>query len=80
VNKELTNATYLGGVFAILTTEFTSEVDRLKDGNEFVLVTVFNITLPNGRTFDVKVEITTIAVVEEASFAILMADITNFRL
>jgi hypothetical protein len=80
VSQELTNATYLGKVVAILTTDFAGEVDLLNDGNEFVLVTVVSICSPNGSTFDVKVEITTIAVVEEASFAILMADITNFRL
>jgi hypothetical protein len=80
VNQELTNATYLGDAIAVLTTEFTSEVDLLKDGNEFVLVAVFNITLPNERIFDVKVEIATFAMLEEASFAILTAGITNFIL
>jgi hypothetical protein len=80
VSQELANVTYLGKAVAILTTDFTGEVDLLIDGNEYVLVIVISICSPNGSTFDVKVEIATIAVVEEASFAILTAEITNFRL
>jgi hypothetical protein len=68
----LTKATNLGEAIAILTTDFTIELDVLDDRNEFMLVTVVSINLPTIGTFDVKVEIATIAMVEEASFAICM--------
>jgi hypothetical protein len=77
VSQELTNATYLGSAVVIHTTKFTSEVDLLKDGSKFMLVTVVRITSPNGSTFNVNVEIATFAMVEEASFAIPTAGITN---
>jgi hypothetical protein len=66
----LTKATNLGEAIAILTTDFTIELDVLDDRNKFMLVTVVSINLPTIGTFDVKVEIATIAMVEEASFAI----------
>jgi hypothetical protein len=77
VSNELTNATYLGGAVSIQTTDFTSEADLMKDGKEFMLVTVIGITSPNGSTFDVNVKFATIAMVEEASFATLKACIAN---
>ena len=81
VSQELTNATYLGKLVAILTTGFTSEVDLLKDGNEFTLVTIIGFRSPTRRTFDVKaVEIATVAVVEEAIFATPIAGFTKFKL
>jgi hypothetical protein len=79
----LTNATYLGrrvGVAAILTTEFTRELNLLKDGNEFMLVTVVKFSWPNGSTFDIKDEIATIAVVGEESFAKLKTGITKSKI
>jgi hypothetical protein len=57
VSNELTNATYMGGAVSIQTTDFTSEADLMKDGKEFMLVTVIGITSPNGSTFDVNVRI-----------------------
>jgi len=80
VGQELTNATYLGKAVAILATEFTSELDLLKDGNEFMLVTIFRFCSPTGSAFDVKaVEIASIAMVEEASFATPIAGFTKLR-
>ncbi len=72
----MTKATNLGEAIAILTTDFTIELDVLDDRNEFMLVTVVSINLPTIGTFDVKVEIATIAMVEEASFATPTAGIT----
>jgi hypothetical protein len=83
VRQVLTNATYLGrrvGVAAILTTEFTRELNLLKDGNEFMLVTVVKFSWPNGSTFDIKDEIATIAVVGEESFAKLKTGITKSKI
>jgi len=53
-------------------------MELLKDGNEFMLVTVVRFSWPTGReTFDVKVEIVTfVAMVEEASFETPTAAIT----
>jgi hypothetical protein len=70
----------LGGGAAILTTEFTSELNLLKDGNEFMLVTGVKFSWPNGSTFDIKDEIATIAVVGEESFAKLKAGITKSKI
>jgi hypothetical protein len=73
-----TNETYLGVAAPILTTEFTSELDLLKDGNEFMLVTVVTFSWPTGwGTFYVKVEIATMALVGEASVAKPKAGITS---
>jgi hypothetical protein len=52
-------------------------VELLKDGNEFMLVTVVKFSWQTGRdTFDVKVEIATIAPVGEATFETPTAGIT----